>query len=42
MQIQKILVPVGALVLAVAGYRAYGWQSLALMAGGIAHNFNNI
>ena len=35
MQIQKILVPVGALVLAVAGYRAYGWQGLALVAGGL-------
>jgi hypothetical protein len=35
MQIQKILVPLGALVLAVAGYRAYGWQGLALVAGGL-------
>lgn len=35
MQIQKILVPVGALVLAVAGYQAYGWQGLALVAGGL-------
>ncbi|MDZ7922359.1 glycerate kinase [Rhodoferax sp.] len=35
MQIQKILVPVGAFLLAVAGYRAYGWQGLALVAGGL-------
>lgn len=35
MQIQKILVPVAALVVAVAGYRAYGWAGLALVAGGL-------
>lgn len=35
MQIQKIVVPVAALVIAVAGYRAYGWAGLALVAGGL-------
>jgi len=35
MQIQKILVPVGAVVVGVAGYRAYGWAGLALVAGGL-------
>nr|WP_315494271.1 glycerate kinase [uncultured Rhodoferax sp.] len=35
MQIQKIVVPVVALVIAVAGYRAYGWAGLALVAGGL-------
>ena len=35
MQIQKILVPVGAVVVAVAGYRAYGWAGLAFVAGGL-------
>lgn len=35
MQIQKIVVPVVALVTAVAGYRAYGWAGLALVAGGL-------
>ncbi len=35
MQIQKIVVPVAALVVAVAGYRAYGWAGLALVAGGL-------
>ena len=35
MKIQKIVVPVAALVIAVAGYRAYGWPGLALVAGGL-------
>lgn len=35
MQLQKIVVPVAALVVAVAGYRAYGWAGLALVAGGL-------
>ena len=35
MQIQKIVVPLAALVIAVAGYRAYGWPGLALVAGGL-------
>jgi len=35
MQIKKILVPLAALLVAVAGYRAYGWPGLALVAGGL-------
>ncbi|APW41308.1 hypothetical protein [Rhodoferax saidenbachensis] len=35
MQIQKILLPLAAVVLVVAGYRAYGWPGLALVAGGL-------
>lgn len=35
MQIQKFVVPVAALLVAVAGYRAYGWAGLALVAGGL-------
>ena len=35
MEIQKIVVPVAALVISVAGYRAYGWPGLALVAGGL-------
>lgn len=35
MKIQSVVVPVAALVLAVAGYRAYGWPGLALVAGGL-------
>lgn len=32
---QRILVPLAALVLAVVGYRTYGWPGLALVAGGL-------
>lgn len=35
MQIQKIVVPLAALVLAVGGFKAYGWPGLALVAGGL-------
>jgi hypothetical protein len=35
MQFQKILWPLGSVVLAVAGYRAYGWPGLALVVGGL-------
>lgn len=31
----KILVPLGTMVVAVAGFRAYGWAGLALVAGGL-------
>jgi len=35
MKIQSVVLPLGALVIAVAGYRAYGWPGLALVAGGL-------
>lgn len=35
MQIQKLLVPLGVVVLAVAGYRAYGWPGLAAASGAL-------
>ena len=35
MQIKKVLVPLAALLVAVAGYRAYGWPGLALIGGGL-------
>ena len=31
----NFLVPLGAILVAVAGYRAYGWAGLALVAGGL-------
>ena len=35
MHIKKVLVPLAALLVAVAGYRAYGWPGLALVGGGL-------
>ena len=35
MQLKKILVPVGGVLLLVAAYRAYGWPGVALVAGGL-------
>ena len=35
MQFQRILIPVGAVVLVVAGYRAWGWGGVALTGGGL-------
>ncbi len=35
MQMQRILVPVGAVLLVVAGYRAWGWAGVAFAAGGL-------
>ena len=35
MEIQKIVVPVVALAIAVAGYQAYGWAGLAFVVGGL-------
>jgi hypothetical protein len=32
---QRILSPLGALALAIAGYRTYGWPGLALVAGAL-------
>jgi len=35
MQVKKILVPIGSVVLVVAAYRAYGWSGVALAVGGL-------
>lgn len=35
MQFQKILVPVGGVVLVAAAYRAYGWGGVAVVVGGL-------
>lgn len=35
MQIQKILIPVGAVVLVVAGYRSWGWAGVAFAVGAL-------
>lgn len=35
MQFQKILVPIGAVVLVAAAYRGYGWAGVAVAAGGL-------
>ena len=35
MNFQKILVPVGGVILVAAAYRGYGWAGVALVAGGI-------
>lgn len=35
MQFQKILVPVGGVVLVAAAYRAYGWGGVAVAVGGL-------
>jgi hypothetical protein len=35
MNFQKIFVPVAAIVLVVAAYRAYGWPGVAVVGGGI-------
>lgn len=34
-KIKRIGIPLGALVLAIVGYRTYGWPGLALVAGGL-------
>ncbi len=35
MQVQKILIPVGSVVLVVAAYRAYGWAGVAVACGAL-------
>lgn len=35
MNVQKILVPVGAAILAIAAYRASGWGGVAIVAGAL-------
>ena len=35
MQFQKILVPVGGVILVAAAYRAYGWGGVAVAMGGL-------
>lgn len=35
MQFQKILVPIGGVVLVVVAYRAYGWAGVAFAAGAL-------
>ncbi len=35
MNLQSILLPLGGIVLAVAGYRAWGWSGLALAVGAL-------
>jgi len=35
MHFQKILIPVGGVLLVLAGYRAFGWAGVALAAGGL-------
>ncbi|MFM2274821.1 MAG: hypothetical protein RL211_693 [Pseudomonadota bacterium] len=35
MQFQKILVPVGGIILVAAAYRAYGWGGVAVAMGGL-------
>ena len=35
MRFQKILLPIGAVVLVVAGYRAYGWAGVAFAVGAL-------
>ena len=35
MQFQKILVPVGGVILVAAAYRAYGWGGVAVAVGGL-------
>lgn len=35
MNLQKILVPIGGVIIVVIAYRAYGWGGVALAAGGI-------
>jgi len=35
MRFQKILLPIGAVLLVVAGYRAYGWAGMALVIGAL-------
>ncbi len=39
MQMQRILVPVGAVLLVVAGYRAWGWAGVAFAAGPVKSCF---
>lgn len=35
MQFQKLLIPVGGVLLVLAGYRAWGWAGVALAVGGL-------
>lgn len=35
MSLQRILVPLGLIVLLIAGYRSWGWGGVALVGGGI-------
>ena len=35
MQFQKILIPVGGVILVAAAYRAYGWGGVAVAMGGL-------
>jgi hypothetical protein len=35
MQVQKILVPLGSLLLLAAGYRFYGWSGIAVASGAL-------
>lgn len=35
MRFQNILIPIGSVLLVVAGYRAWGWAGVALAAGGL-------
>jgi hypothetical protein len=35
MQVKKILAPIGAVLLMLVAYRAYGWSGVALAAGGL-------